>query len=374
MNYDLVFFPDYRVANPYQRLLYDRLGPLHPQAGTIDDAIRLLDRAAPGQAVIFHLHWEDTIYRHIVDRAAARQAVDGFLTRLVDFVDRGGTLVWTIHNHGSHAGAHPDLDQRLRQDLSRLADRIHVHALRAAAPVLEELEVPSGKLIVLPHGNYHPIHDPRRVDQASVRSDRGWTGKERVVLLFGRLDAYKGGADMLQALVRSHADLRLVVAGKQVTPLGPDLQTLPGSVRERVTVLDGFVPEQDVDPLFAAVDAVVLPYRSILTSGTLMLALTMGKPVIAPALPAIEEVVRDGRDAVLYPPGSTGELAAALARVADMTDDAYRKMAKAARATGRLHDWSWIARQFGGALMEATVHGRAIRRRYPPMGPSAGLG
>jgi glycosyltransferase involved in cell wall biosynthesis len=374
MNYDLVFFPDYRVANPYQRLLYDRLGPLHPQAGTIDDAVRLLDRAAPEQAVIFHLHWEDAIHRHTADRAVARQAVDGFLAHLVDFADRGGTLVWTIHNHGSHAGAHPDLDQCLRRDLSRLADRIHVHSLRAAAPVLQALAVPPAKLIVLPHGNYVPVHDPRGIDQAAARAERGWTSDQRIVLLFGRLDAYKGGADVLQALARSDADLRLVIAGKQIVPLGQDLEILPSRIRERVTILDGFVREGDVGRLFGAADAVVLPYRSILTSGTLMLALTMGKPVIAPDLPAIEEMVQDGREALLYPAGDAEGLAEALARFARLPEHAYWKMAKAAHATGLLHDWSWIGRQLGGALMEATSHGRAIRRPYFPTAPSAGPG
>ncbi|HEX2527556.1 MAG TPA: glycosyltransferase [Geminicoccus sp.] len=374
MSYDLIFFPDYRAANPYQRLLYDRLGPLHPQAGTIDDAIAMLDRAAPEQRVIFHLHWEDAIHRHIADPASAERVVSVFMARIDDFVARGGTLVWTMHNHGSHIGAHPALDRSLRRYLADTADRVHVHSLRAAAPVLRQLNVSPAKLIVLPHGNYLPIHDPRGIDQAISLAGRAWPKDRPSLLLFGRLDAYKGVLDLLDAFAAADADLRLVIAGKQIAPLEPDIQDLPPAMRERVTVLDGFIAEEDVGPLFAAVDGVVLPYRTIMTSGTLMLALSMDKPVIAPDLPAITDIVQDGREAILYPHGEQSALSQALARFAVLSEHERRRLADAARATGHLYDWEWIARQMGGALVEATSHGRAVRRPQRAMALSAGPG
>ena len=363
MTHDLIFFPDYRAANPYQSLLYERLARLHPRPGKIGDARAVLDQAVPGQGVIFHLHWEDALHRHLVDSDEAAKAIGNFLSCLEDFVNRGGTFVWTVHNHRSHIAAHPGHDQMLRVSLARLADRIHVHSLAAAAVVRMELDIAFHKLIVLPHGNYRAIHDPNGLDRAALRASRGWRPEQVVVLLFGRLDAYKGGAELLSAFVEAPDNLHLVIAGKQVASLDAELAALPWSVRERIEMQPGFVPEAEVGRLFCAVDAVMLPYRAILTSGTLMMALTLGRPVLAPDLPVIRSVVTGGCEAMLYEPGRPGALANSLQRLASQDADDWNRMTRHAAATGLLYDWDWIARQLGGALIDAASHGRSIRRR-----------
>ncbi|WP_157505620.1 glycosyltransferase [Geminicoccus roseus] len=362
MTYDLIFFPDYTASNPYQHLLYGRLADLHPRPGTIDDALRLLDHASTTQRVIFHLHWEDVLHRHAADADAARQTVRMFLAKLGDFVARGGSLVWTVHNRSSHAGTHPDLDRALRRTLADLADRIHVHSLAAARAVRSELRVPFQKLIVLPHGNYRPLHDPRGIDRAKIRAARGWSDQEIVVLLFGRLEAYKGGHDLLEAFAAAPANLRLAIAGKQIVALDEQIGQMPPDVRSRIWSAARFLPEADLGSLVAAADFIALPYRAILTSGSLMLALSLGRPVIAPDLPAITEIVADGREALLYPCDRPGGLRKAMERLVALDESVRNEMAGQAQATGELYDWAWIGRQMGAALVDATGHGRANRR------------
>jgi glycosyltransferase involved in cell wall biosynthesis len=361
MTYDLVFFPDYRAANPYQRLLYDRLAPLHPRAGTIDDALRVLDHASPQQRVIFHLHWEDALHRHVSDPDSAARAVQGFLVKLEDFVERGGTLVWTVHNHRSHIAVHPETDRSLRAALARMADRIHVHSMAALRDLSSELDIPLGKAIVLPHGNYRPIHDPCANDRLRARAGRGWRDDDITLLLFGRLDAYKGGTDLLAAFATAPSRLRLVIAGKQIEPLDRQIAQMAPEVRARITLLGTFVPEAEVGDLVIAADALVLPYRTIMTSGTLMLALSLGRPVIAPDLPAITDVVSDGNEALIYPHAAEDGLRLALERLAALDQGARDRMARQALATGAFYDWAWIGRQLGDALVGATGHGRANR-------------
>jgi glycosyltransferase involved in cell wall biosynthesis len=365
MTHELIFFPDYTASNPYQNLLYGRLADLHPRSGTIDDALRLLDRASITQRVIFHVHWEDVLHRHAADVAVANQTVRVFLAKLDDFVARGGTLVWTVHNRGSHVGTYPELDRGLRQALAALADRIHVHSLAAAQVVRDELDVPFQKLIVLPHGNYRPIHDLRGIDRPRIRAARGWSAEEIVVLLCGRLEAYKGGSDLLEAFAAAPANLRLAIAGKQIVALDEQISQMPPDVGARIWSAARFLPEADLGALVAAADFVALPYRTILTSGSLMLALSLGRPVIAPDLPAITDVVTDGREALLYPHNRPDGLRQALDRLAVLDGSARDRMAGQALATGDLYDWAWIGRQMGASLVDATDHGRANRRTLP---------
>ena len=53
-------------------------------------------------------------------------------------------------------------------------------------------------------------------------------------------------------------------------------------LQDRVTLDDRYIPDGEVDDLFAAADAVVAPYREASQSGVAQLALSHGRPVAAP--------------------------------------------------------------------------------------------
>ena len=380
MGHELLFFPDYRVANPYQQLLYDHAGGwLHPRPAPVAEALELLRRKGPDERVIFHLHWEDAAYRNEADEPAAWRAAQVFLDDLGAFVDAGGRLLWTLHNTAPHDARYLAVHEALVARLPALADIVHVHSRTGAAFAAGRLGVAPERVAVVPHGNYLPLHRPRGGPQAASRAALGLPEDgRRVLLLFGRLGAYKGGAELLGALAASAAGPdgqdgpRLLVAGKQVEPLGPRLDGLPDAVRARVVVRDGFVPEGEVETLFHAADAVVLPYRAILTSGAALLALSLARPVIAPALPSLAELLEDGRDALLYDPGDADGLAGALRRFAALAPGRLVEMQAAALATAaERHDW----RQ-GGLLLDGLMR-RLVAMRRPmrvPRSPTASGG
>ena len=360
MAHELLFFPDYRVANPYQRLLYDHAGAeLHPRPGTVDDALGVLRRKAPGERAIFHLHWDDAVYRNEPDEPAAWRAAQAFLDGLEAFVDAGGLLLWTLHNTAPHDDRYLPVHDALHAKLPQLADLLHVHTHTAAAWAEERLGVPPERIAIVPHGNYLPLYRALEAPQATIRARLGLPEGGRFLLLFGRLGPYKGGAGLLQAFAAADApDLHLLVAGKQVEPLGPALDALPPDIRARVHVRDGFVPEEEIEPLFAAADAAVLPYRRILTSGGALLALSLRRPVIAPAFPSLRELLEDGRDALLYGPEEPDGLAAALRRFAALDTATLARLQAGAFATARRHDW----RQSGLLLSGLFRHLVALRK------------
>jgi hypothetical protein len=51
-----------------------------------------------------------------------------------------------------------------------------------------------------------------------------------------------------------------------------------------------WIPPDEVQPFFAAADLVVLPYRQILNSGAVVLAMTLGRPVLVPDLGSMREL------------------------------------------------------------------------------------
>ena len=60
---------------------------------------------------------------------------------------------------------------------------------------------------------------------------------------------------------------------------------------------------------------VVYPYRAITTSGALATGVALGKAVVASDLPVFRELLTDGVDALLVPPGDAEALAEGILRV-----------------------------------------------------------
>ena len=133
-----------------------------------------------------------------------------------------------------------------------------------------------------------------------------------VLLFAGRLGPQKAVGVLLEALGRI-SDVTLVIAGD-----GPERPALEGRVAElgldaRVRFL-GSVPRETVLRLFRASDASVLPSAWENFPHTVVEALAVGCPVIATAVGGVPEVVRDGENGLLVPPGDAAALADSIER------------------------------------------------------------
>jgi glycosyltransferase involved in cell wall biosynthesis len=85
---------------------------------------------------------------------------------------------------------------------------------------------------------------------------------------------------------------RLVIAGAP-GPATEYVEGLRASAAQDARVLfrAEWIPEERVQGYFAAADVAVTSFARVLTSGSVMLALSFGKPVIAPAAGCLPEVV-----------------------------------------------------------------------------------
>jgi glycosyltransferase involved in cell wall biosynthesis len=77
------------------------------------------------------------------------------------------------------------------------------------------------------------------------------------------------------------------------------------------------VPASQIPALFAAADALVLPYREATASQNALLAFAHGLPVITTTAGALADHVRDGVDGLTCAPGDADDLARALTIISD---------------------------------------------------------
>ncbi len=168
------------------------------------------------------------------------------------------------------------------------------------------------------------------------------------ILLFGHLKPYKGPDILISALSKISADarknVRLRIAGK------PQMDTEPlFELARREGVSDmidwdlRFIDDSEVGALFAQSDITVMPYREIDASGVLMVALSIGKPIVATRIGLFKELLEEGTHALLVPMEDPAALAAALETL--VNDPVFREeMGNNVRNLGQsIPSWNAIA-------------------------------
>ena len=77
------------------------------------------------------------------------------------------------------------------------------------------------------------------------------------------------------------------------------------------------MPADQLPELFAAADALVMPYREATASQNALLAFAHGVPVITTTAGALAEAVRDGVDGLTCAPGDPDDLLRVLTEISD---------------------------------------------------------
>ena len=332
-----LFFPDYRGSVPYQSLLAAALaGHAEVESGTIAMALEAAER----RRTVFHLHWEDALYADAGGESEAAATISDALERLAAFRARGGRLVWTVHNAAPHEDRFPSLSLGLRQGLARLADVVHVHC-RTGVDLALGLGAPAGRIVLMRCPDLAPAY-PDDITDAAARRYFGFGPAGTVFAYIGANRGYKdiGGLyDSFIALNALFPEARLVMAGRQGGYFEQRyLEPEPG-----IRLIPRFIDDAVVQYVLRAADYVVLPYRRILTSGALSLALGFGRPAIVPDLPALLDVVRPGKDALVYRAGDTEDLLRVMVEATELPVVERLKMREHALRSGREVDFASLA-------------------------------
>ncbi len=230
---------------------------------------------------------------------------------------RGGTgrpaRIFLCHNVAPHEGT--PLDRALTGYGLGAADAFLVHA-RSEAAKLDALA--RGRPVrVHPHPSYR-IFSERAPSREEARASLGLTG--RVILFFGYVRPYKGLEDLLRALAiaRPNSWDQLAIVGEFYEPPERYRALLDDPrIRNRVRVVNRYVPNEEVARWFAAADVAALPYREATGSGIAQVAFGAGVPVIATRTGGLEEVVEEGTTGLLVPPRDPTALARAIERFFD---------------------------------------------------------
>lgn len=224
-------------------------------------------KALIGRWDVFHVHWPEFLMRgRSKPIAAARTALFAlFIAR--SSLSRG-KVVRTLHNLEPHAPG-GRIETALLSALERRTDLFVT--LTGVTPVPG-----SARSVLIPHGHYRDVLPLEH--SAPMQPGR--------LLYFGRIEPYKN-VERLVEVFRELDDPELVlgVVGKAPAALAERIARA-ASLDARVTTRFGFVPDEEMVAEMTSSQLVILPYTEMHNSGILLVALSLGRPVLVPRTPA----------------------------------------------------------------------------------------
>jgi len=290
-----------------------------------------------------HFHWPSFFY----DGPGSPPRVVGRFARfamlLVFARAMGCRLFWTAHNLMPHERVTPRfLDVAARHLCIALCERVFVHGASAGRVLAGRFPPVRHKMEVTHHGHLVGFY-PQGVTRTDARVRLEVSESAFVYLFFGACKPYKGLEKLIHAFKGVTGDCVLLIAGRFTDATYQRTIEALAKSDPRVRVDARFVPDDEVQNYLVASDVVVVPYRDILTSATVVLAFAFGRPAVSVRLGCLPDVVPPAAG-LLYEPDAPNGLEHALEQVRRLRFSEASIIAHALR-----FDWEAPAR----ALVEA---------------------
>ena len=346
-SYEVIHMPYYR-ENPYQDLLLDNLkifgldvkyGKMVQYFSVVN--ISLLFNVIRNFGVdIIHLHWQ---HPFLLANSRCKTIVKSllFVSQLVILKIVGKKVVWTVHNVKHHENKHKELEVFFSSILAWFADAIIAHCKAAKREIQTVLNVKKDKIVVIPHGTWHNAYE-NAVSREEARNRLNLLPRDFTFLHLGRIRPYKGLQELIEDFQKLEAnDTKLIIAGKPENKQLVEFVTKKVGGDSNIRLILRFVPDSEIQMYMNAADIMILPYRDILTSGAAILGMSFGKPIIAPRLGCIPDVLDDS-GGFLYDPAEEDGLLNAM-RNALASRAKLREMGNYNLRLAKKLDWRDIA-------------------------------
>ena len=348
----VVFLPHW-PDNPYQALLASGLERHGVRVDLIDRrAVFLPAIWRHGRPDVVHVHAPDHFVVYRRSAAAAVIALALYVAQLALLRLLGVRIAWTVHDLTNHERRRPRLDALSKTTTARLAHAIIVHCDTAKQEVSLALGLDPSRIRIVPHGHYGDSYPDHGETASAARVALDLPGDSLIFLFLGNLRRHKGLEPLIEAYTRlDRPHTRLVIAGAPFDAALGDALAARVAAHRDIELRAATVPDAVVGTYLRAADVVVCPFTSSLTSGSLALALSFGKPVVASRLGCSVEMTTEA-GGFLYDPTDPDALLTAMRAAVDARDR-LDAIGRANLVRMRRVDWQTIASQTLAAYDDA---------------------
>lgn len=307
----ILFIPDYRDGNPYQQILSESLAKegVNVYFGNFIGLFSNLKLVAKfWKPDILHIHWP---HPFLIANSKSKTLLKStiFICELLILKIIKIEIIWTVHNIINHENKFSTQEFFFNKLLIKLCNKLIVHCSSAKKEVIKIYGTNESSIVVIPHGNYIGWYD-NAITRLQARKRLKLSNKDVIFLYFGQIRPYKGVQELISAFNKLNPrQAKLLIVGK---PFNDDVAAdilNKSNENEKIKNIFEFIPDDELQIYMNATDVVVLPYRNILTSGAVISAISFGKPIIAPAIGCIGDLL-DENGSFLYSTTNDGLLKA----------------------------------------------------------------
>jgi len=254
-------------------------------------------------------------------------------------------IIWTVHNLYAHDSKFPSIERIGKIWFSKQADKITCHCNSALNKIVKNFKVDVKKIQVIPHGHYLNCYK-NTITKYEAKKILNLDEKELIFLYFGRIKPYKGIDYLINSFnsLNLNSDAKLLVVGKVFNKEIGKFLIKSSQENKNIILYLKRIEDDDIQVYMNASDVVIIPYRQILTSGLILLAMTFAKPIIAPKIGCIKDIL-DKKGAVLYDLEDNAGLRNAMEKIFNLREKLdimgnynYQKVKK--------YDWNDIGLKF----------------------------
>lgn len=284
---NVLFLPKWDEANPYQNLLRVALEKKGARVSLSDYSTGILSvipvlKKYNYNINVIHIHWISPISLKI---CWSKKASVFYLKCIVFILEillcrlSGKKVVWTIHNRISHEAKSLDRELFLRKLLVKACSTIILHSEAAKSVIEEEYAISlHKKCLIIPHGNYFGCYPLSSKTKSELKEIYGYAERSKIILYFGAVKPYKGVEKIIEA-ANELTDLNFIVAGEVESPeYRRNLIEMSNS--NNLTFDLSFLSNQAMIDYIEISDLILLPFNNTLTSGSVILSMTLGKGLI----------------------------------------------------------------------------------------------
>ena len=276
-------------SNPYPHLMMDGLNEtpgIRAFNGIHDKFFGIARTLLMHRPTYLHFDWISSYYFRRW-RWLTYLSVLTFCAQIMLARRMGVKVVWTLHNILPHDSPALRVHRFCQRFLARRCEWIRVFSEETVARAAAELGVPEGTFRVVPEGDYSHVY-ANHISREEARKKLGLSGEAKVILNIGLIKPYKGILELMEAFdTLQHPNTYLVIAGKVMDQeYGKKIRA---RLSDRVTLVDEFIPADELQVYFNAADLVVLPFQSIENSGSVIMAMGFARPIIAPRMGVVQE-------------------------------------------------------------------------------------
>lgn len=278
-------------ASDYLYNLYKPLADQYPEISikslTVFNHYKVFFAALFSRKTVLHYHWLE------FQGARALMGMPWKLFWILMYKLIGGKLIWTIHNEEPHDQKHLKMHHFLHKMMAKISNLLHVHCESATYIMSEKLKCDKTKFRVVPHPFFPSkyIDKSEAIEHLKKRFNLNISSKHTIALLFGQISTYKQICELLEEYEGDSDKIQFLIAGnikKGSEELEEKLIVLCHK-NKNIHLVRKFITDSELPYFLNAADVCLFNYRKILTSGGLYMALSYGRPVIAPKLGCIAE-------------------------------------------------------------------------------------